>query len=402
MRFEVSGIQNAKPINITLHATSRAQAKQLATNLHITNARLSLRPSIFTNPFANPFTRKPSPLVLSQNLHLFAIMLDSALPLKDTLESLAQSAPSAFLRDMYRQILLCIQAGLSFQEALAPFSRIFSPMGVALLSAGVESSQLPQMLKILSAYFKDLSNNHANFLKALFYPSFVLLSICVAFVVIAYFVIPQFAELFASFGAVLPLSTQALMAVSSALHSYGAFIALGALLFGAFVWGCVARENALYRRFAAIFLCAPLFGSLVVYRDLWAYFLSFWYLYTARLDFKQVLHLAAHAIQSPIIKAQILQAAELVARGQNLGVAFSRCTFIDNNIKHFLATADKSGQLEQMLELSTKYYQGLYEQKIARILAFIEPLSTMLIALVVAWLAFGIFLPIWELGGINL
>lgn len=394
MRFVISGVQNTNPIQLTIEARSRTIAYQKAQTLRILNPKIRIDFHFFVS--------LPKPILLAQDLQLLSIMLDSALPIKDALESLVETSPNLFLRQMYQEILVSIQAGISFQKAITPFSRIFSPMGIALLCAGAESGNLAPMFKILSSYFQTLAQNRSNFLKALFYPVFVLLSVCVAFGVIMWFVIPQFSELFLTFDAALPWSTRALIALSAFFTNYVWLLCglIGGI--GVVLWLSIVRKNILWEWLCRGVLFVPLFGKLMLYRDLWAYFLSFSYLYKAHIDLNKTLLLAAQTLQHPTIKNEILQATQTLHTGQNLADAFWQCTFLDHTAKHFLSAAQKSGELTEMLYLSEQYYKNLYEHLISKILTFIEPFSTILIAFVVGWLAFGIFLPIWELGSINL
>lgn len=349
----------------------------------------------------------PSPMAISRDLHLFGIMLGSALPLKNALENLARTSTSPALSSAYTAMLESVQRGASLQDAIAPFSHIFSPLGVALIRSGAHAGNLPEILEKLSSYFARLASNRASFLKALSYPVFVCISIVVAFVVIAIFVIPNFADLFASFDVELPFSTRSLLWVSWAITEFwwvwvaglGAFVLLGALAFSR--KGMFHHERISRAGFSLI-LRLPLFGRLLVYRDLWGYFLGFSYLYNARIEFDRAMPIALLSLQLPPVRDELTKASEQIEQGVALDVALGSCGYIDGVMRSFLATAQSSGELGEMLGLCANYCQSVYEQQIARLLALIEPLSTIAIALVVGWLAFGIFLPIWELGSINL
>lgn len=344
----------------------------------------------------------PKPLLIAQDLRLLSIMLRAHISLQDALLTLSHTSQNAALSSVYKQILAQLQAGVSLPKAIEPYAHIFSPMGIALLHSGAQSSELDSIVEILARYFQTIAKNRANFLKALFYPIFVLLGIAVAFIIIALFVIPEFSTLFASFDAVLPLSTRTLIAVSSLVQEFwwGLGLAGLALLYVGVV--SVRKKNALYTATLALLLRAPLLGRLLLYRELWGYFLGFFYLYQAHIDFDTSLPIALQSVQNPTLQRALSISCERVTRGDALDRAFASCAYIDTTLQSFLATAQKSGELECILELCAQYCHDMYEQQIARILALIEPFSTIIIALFVSWLAFGIFLPIWELGGISL
>ena len=360
-----------------------------------TNKRASL---------SSAFTR-PSPLALSRDLHLFGIMLQAALPLKDALENLSRTSTNQTLQSTYAHMLAQMRSGASLQVAIAPFAHVFSPLGVALIQAGAESGNLPQILSALSSYFAQIAKTRASFLKALLYPIFVCVSIVIAFVVIAMFVIPNFAELFASFDVELPFSTRSLLAISWAMNElwwvWVGLLGVLALVLLLAQKSQILNEN-LKRMGFGIILRAPLVGKLLVYRDLWGYFLGFSYLYNAHIEFDKALPIALLSLQIPLVQKSIVSVSDRISKGETLDRAFGACGYIDSSLRSFLATAQSSGELGEILGLCANYCQSMYEQQISRMLALIEPLSTIAIALVVGWLAFGIFLPIWELGSINL
>lgn len=348
------------------------------------------------------YTPKPSPLHIAQDLRLLSIMLRASISLQEALATLEHTSQNPLLTRAYKQILAQLQIGASLPNALQPFSHIFSPMGIALIHSGAESGNLSQILEVLSRYFHTTAKTRSSFLKALFYPIFVLLGIMGAFIIIALFVIPQFSEVFASFGVALPISTQALIFASSLMQDFwwAFMLLLLALTYVGIV--CKRSQNVIYIVALRAILRTPLFGRMLVYRDLWGYFLGFFYLYQARIDFHKSLPIALSSVQNPVIKQSIAASCKQISLGLTLDRAFVSCVYIDPTLQSFLTAAQKSGELECVLELCAQYCQDIYEQQITKILALIEPFSTIVIALFVGWLAFGIFLPIWELGSISL
>ncbi|MGX3044579.1 type II secretion system F family protein [Helicobacter sp. T3_23-1056] len=440
MRFVVKGTKGSQKVKIFVRADSKQGATQKAINKGIYPLEINQLSngegqsiwhkifgeilgdfvanlfgnyaqnfqSIFTKKdFANKlhlkslFSPPLNPLTISQDLALLSIMLESALPIKDAFISLERSTPSPILASAYRKILATIHNGESLEKAITPFKNIYTPMGIALIKAGIKGGKLAFICKILSEYFHHISTTKSNISKALFYPAFVCISAIFAFVFIAYFVIPQFSELFLSFGIDLPFSSKSLIFVSEILQDFGLYM----LLFLCVVLGFVARglrvKNRVYFYIYRVLLDMPFFGKIMLYRDLWVYFLSFLHLYEAGVDFDTTLKVSLQTIQNPHLKNELSHTIFAIKNGKNLYEAFVPCPHIEANVKHFLAIAQQSGELAKMLKLCVQYYKSKYEHLSAKILTYIEPFSTILIALLVAWLAFGIFLPIWELGSIG-
>ncbi|HEG0798408.1 TPA: type II secretion system F family protein, partial [Campylobacter jejuni] len=85
-----------------------------------------------------------------------------------------------------------------------------------------------------------------------------------------------------------------------------------------------------------------------------------------------------------------------------LSQAFKKIDIFDSLVFSMLSVAMKSGRLEVLSEEIAKYYQQKSENLMDRFLIFLEPMMTLFVALLVLFLALGIFLPMWELSsGIN-
>ncbi|EIC2344576.1 type II secretion system F family protein, partial [Campylobacter jejuni] len=81
---------------------------------------------------------------------------------------------------------------------------------------------------------------------------------------------------------------------------------------------------------------------------------------------------------------------------------FKKIDIFDSLVFSMLSIAMKSGRLEVLSEEIAKYYQQKSENLMDRFLIFLEPMMTLFVALLVLFLALGIFLPMWELSsGVN-
>ncbi|EDP7995559.1 type II secretion system F family protein, partial [Campylobacter jejuni] len=81
---------------------------------------------------------------------------------------------------------------------------------------------------------------------------------------------------------------------------------------------------------------------------------------------------------------------------------FKKIDIFDSLVFSMLSVAMKSGRLEVLSEEIAKYYQQKSENLMDRFLVFLEPMMTLFVALLVLFLALGIFLPMWELSsGVN-
>ena len=189
----------------------------------------------------------------------FATMISSGLQCLDTL---GRQTPNKRLADIVLQVKADVEAGASFTEALRKHPRVFGDFYVNMVEAGEAGGALDTILTRLAVYLEKSRALRGKVRGAMAYPAAI---VAVAVLVMAFmllYVIPIFADLFASFGGALPAPTRLGMALSSGVK---ASILYAAAAVAALVWGVRwFRRTARGRRLVdAALLKAPVVGSLV-------------------------------------------------------------------------------------------------------------------------------------------
>ncbi|EDP2889583.1 type II secretion system F family protein, partial [Campylobacter jejuni] len=112
--------------------------------------------------------------------------------------------------------------------------------------------------------------------------------------------------------------------------------------------------------------------------------------------------LAIIGLENKFLIFQYKKLFSFIDSGLELSQAFKKIDIFDSLVFSMLSVAMKSGRLEVLSEEIAKYYQQKSENLMDRFLIFLEPMMTLFVALLVLFLALGIFLPMWELSsGIN-
>lgn len=99
--------------------------------------------------------------------------------------------------------------------------KVFSSLFVAIIHVGENTGQLEEAFLQLANYFELELETRKRIKTAMRYPSFVMIAIGIAMVILNIMVIPVFAGMFAKFGVELPLATRILLATSHFLSTTG-------------------------------------------------------------------------------------------------------------------------------------------------------------------------------------
>jgi len=137
----------------------------------------------------------------------------AGIPLVKGLRGLSASLRNYTFQMALNDIVERLESGVELSTAMRHHPKIFNNLFVSLVSVGENSGRLDLVFKQLSEYMERDLSTVKSIKTALRYPSFVLIAISIAMVIINVKVIPAFASMFEKFGAQLPLPTRILIGI---------------------------------------------------------------------------------------------------------------------------------------------------------------------------------------------
>ena len=152
--------------------------------------------------------QKITPADISIFARQMATMMSAGVPLVQSFEIIAQGSDNQSMQKLIMGIKNEVEGGVGLAEALSKEPLYFDQLFINLVNAGEQSGALETMLDKLATYKEKVEALKAKVKKALFYPIAVLIVAFVVTVILLVFVVPQFEELFNSFGADLPALTR--------------------------------------------------------------------------------------------------------------------------------------------------------------------------------------------------
>ena len=154
-------------------------------------------------------------------------MLSAGVTLIQTLEMIAQGHAKASMRKMLGEIANDVKAGNPLSAALRKHPEQFEDLYCDLVETGEQSGALETIYDRIATYKEKAEALKSKIKKAMFYPIAVVVVAFIVTTILLIFVVPQFEEIFSSFGAELPAFTQFVLTISRFVQDYGVFIAIG-------------------------------------------------------------------------------------------------------------------------------------------------------------------------------
>src|SRR5690606_29637417 len=153
-----------------------------------------------------------------------ATMINSGLPLVQSLDILAKQSQNPSLRKVIEQVLFDVEAGNTLADALRKHPKVFSDLYVNMVAAGEAGGILDVILLRLAAFLEKSEALARKIKGAMVYPAVIFSVAIIAVVVLLTYVIPTFQEMFESVGVALPTPTVFVVWLSQSLKTYWMYI----------------------------------------------------------------------------------------------------------------------------------------------------------------------------------
>lgn len=320
----------------------------------------------------------------------------AGIPVLRAIEGLAEHASNPSLRAALVDIADQLERGRTMAKAMDDHKHVFPRLVIAIVHVGENTGQLEQSFAQLITYLEGEEETRKRIKAATRYPTFVLLTLVVAIVVLNMFVVPTFAAMFANFQVELPLSTRILIGSSSFFTQYWWALLIGilALIFAIKAW---LKQPLARQRWDRLKLRIPAVGSILERSMLARFSRSFAVMLRAGVPLTQALSLVADAVDNAYMADRIKTMRRSVEGGETLYRVSRASGLFTPLVLQMIAVGEDTGSLEDSLLDAADYYEREVDYDLKNLTAKLEPILVVFVAAIVLVLAMGIFQPMWNM-----
>ena len=333
-------------------------------------------------------------MLFSRQIHT---LLKAGVPIMRALGGLQEAAINPAMRAVIQDLRESLEGGRELSAGLARHPRVFSPFYLSMVKVGEMTGLLEEVFMRLFDHLEFERYMREQVKSALRYPSFVVMAMAVAIVVINIFVIPAFAKVFAGFGAELPLMTRILLGFSDFMVSYWPHMlaVLCACVFAFRRWVGTTKGR---HDWEGIALRLPIAGQILHKAALARFARSFALGMRSGVPVMQALSNSAQTVDNSYIARRIDNMREGVERGESILRAALSVGIFTPVVLQMIAVGEESGAVDEMMEEIGQMYQQEVEYELKTLGQKIEPILIVSLGILVLILALGVFLPMWDLG----
>lgn len=328
-------------------------------------------------------------------------LLKAGIPIMKALAGLQASTKNQRMANVIGELRQSLDAGRELSTAMAEHPSVFNGFYVSMVRVGETTGMLDSIFLKLFDHLEFERFMHGQIKSALRYPSFVLMAMAVAIVVINIFVIPAFSKVFDSMHAELPILTKLLLVFSNFMLTYWPLILLVMVgtftLFKRYIATSVGRLQ-----WDTFKLRLPIAGKIIEKGTMARFARSFALASKSGVPITSALKLVAQTVDNDFIAAKVDGMRTGIERGESILRTANNAGVFNPLVLQMIAVGEESGSLDDLMQEIADMYQRDMEYEIKTLGAQIEPILIVFLGVMVLILALGIFLPVWDMGKVAL
>jgi general secretion pathway protein F len=384
----------------TLEDTSReaAAARLMRSGLRPLEIRRAMagRGTMFLKPLQRDRVTRADIAFFTKQVSL---LLGAGLSLDVALRTIKQHSHKESFREFVGDLERRLKEGKSFSEALAEHPKHFSPMYINIVKAGEEGGILSAMLDRIAEYQTSFDELKQFIISASIYPIFLMVVGMAAVTILVVAILPRFELLFAGMGQVLPMHVQLMIGAARLVGDHLLIVAIlvVGLPFGLFQYlrseeGRIALDRLAIR--------LPLVSGFVRDLETTRIFRTLEVLVNNGVHLATAMRISSGVAGNREFQRLLQHATAALKEGQRVGGKLKGSGLLPDLAADLLSIGEESGRVGQVCGQIADHYEEGLRLKTKRLIALIEPLFILVIALVAGYVVISMLSVILSINDI--
>ena len=326
----------------------------------------------------------------------FATMINSGLPLVQSLDILAKQSENAILRKVIEQVQYDVESGHTLADALRQHPEVFSDLFVNMVAAGEAGGILDTILLRLAVFMEKADALRRKIKGAMIYPSVVLAVAVGAVTILLMFVIPVFQEMFSSAGVALPGPTQFVIMLSELLQGQW-YVMAGVIV--ATVYGVRRYYKTPQGQLVIdkLLLKAPVLGPMLRKAAIARFTRTLGTLVSSGVAILDGLEITARTAGNRVVHDAIMESRASIAGGDTISEPLKKSGVFPPMVVQMINVGEQTGGLDEMLTKIADFYDEEVDAAVQALLAAMEPVMIVFLGAIVGGMIVAMYLPIFDM-----
>lgn len=331
---------------------------------------------------------------LADFCYKMSVMVKSGISLSKVLSIIYDAAPKGRFRSAIMDLYEGLQSGKSMSHVMNEMKGVFPEFLVYMMEIGETGGSLDTVMSSMSAYYEDELKINNKIRAAMIYPAILIIVTIISVSFILIFVFPKFMNFFGNME--LPAATRILLSISNFLTRRWwvlLFFSITALVLFMYFMTIPSFKTVVHEKKLAL----PVFGKLnrTVYTSKFS--TAFSIMYSSGVSILTCIDVAAKVMGNLYVKNRLEEAARIMKEGGMLSEGLDSTNIFDKIFISMVLVGEEAGTLDKSLKDSGEYFAREADASIAKMVAMIEPIMIVVLALIIGFIVIAIIMPIFSM-----
>jgi type IV pilus assembly protein PilC len=341
--------------------------------------------------------RKLKPVEIIFLSRQLSLLLKSGLTIVSALDIISENIKNKSFKNFVIKIRENILGGESFSVALSHYKELLPELFIEVTKVGETTGNLDSVLLRLSDFLEKEEELRRKVKNALIYPEIVVGVILIAVIFLLVTVVPIFVNLYKGAGVKLPLPTKILISISNFITNFW-FIIVPVLIILYFLFRGYSRTKIGKKNIDKILFKLPTVIGKIFRENI---FLRVSHtletLIRSGITLGDSFELVSKIAGNDVVKESLLRTRERILEGQSISRALIDEGIFPLLFIRMISVGEAGGNLEDVLIEMERYFESELDNDIKRFIAYLEPALTIILGIIVAFVAFSIYLPMFDM-----
>jgi type IV pilus assembly protein PilC len=326
----------------------------------------------------------------------FATMINSGLPLVQSLDILAKQSENKQMQKVIGEVLYDVESGQTLADAMRGHPKTFTDLFVNMVAAGEAGGILDTILLRLAVFLEKADALKRKIKGAMIYPSVIFAVAGIAVTVLLLFVIPTFQRMFESAGVPLPGPTLFVVGLSKLLQAYWWALAIAIVAFIVMLkqyYKTPGGELVLDR----LLLNLPVLGNLQRKAAIARFTRTLGTLVSSGVSILDGLEITARTAGNRVLHDAIMESRNSIAGGETISEPLKRSGVFPPMVVSMINVGEQTGGLDEMLTKIADFYDEEVDAAVEALLSAMEPIMIVFLGVVVGGMIIAMYLPIFDM-----
>ena len=337
------------------------------------------------------FGRKMNSYSIAILYRQLAVMLAIGIRADEAFNTLAEESDDPRIKTLSTLIQKDLSTGTSLGDSLKKYPKIFNNVLVDILLQEEQGEKASKALTIMADASEKTGNMKSKVFQALFFPIITLIVATIACGIIMVFVVPVFKEMFADFGAQLPVPTQIVINTSDWVVRNILYIFIGIVIMVA----GLKNQKIKYKIGSTI----PGLRVLLKKSSIIQFARHLSIMLSLDVSLKEAFVSSAGALNNPLHSGRLKNIGDKIYDTKQLKEEMRFTGIFPKIILKMIDAGETSNSLELVFGEISKFYEKDFDRSLHRNLSVLKVFAVFFVGIFVGGVVLSMYLPMFKMAG---